>query len=81
MIYTFGEGDDTVPCPVETPAGQADFITARNVKAVRTGEMDALGRETAKHFMLAGPEGAIVTEYATFHDNAGLRFTNPDVKF
>ena len=43
--------------------------------------MDALNRETAKHFMLAGPEGAIVTEYATFHDNDGLRFTNPDVKF
>jgi hypothetical protein len=31
--------------------------------------------------MLAGPDGAIVTEYATYHDNAGLRFTNPGVKF
>lgn len=81
MIYSFGEGEQTVPCPVETPASQGDFITARRVKTVRAGEMDALNRETARHFMLAGDEGAIVTEYATFHDNAGLRFTNPDVKF
>lgn len=81
MIYTFSEGEPTVPCPVETPASQADFITATHVKAVPTGEMDALNRETAVHFMLAGPEGAIVTEYATFHDNDALRFTNPDVKF
>ena len=81
MIYTFAEGEPTVPCPVKTPDSQGEFITARNVKAVPIGEMDTLNAETAKHFMLAGPEGAIVTEYATFHDNDGLRFTNPDVKF
>jgi len=80
MIYTFGEGEPTKPCPVKTPASQAKFITARHVKSVALGEMDALGRPTAKHFMLAGPEGAIVTEYATFHDNAALRFTNPRAK-
>jgi len=43
--------------------------------------VDSLGRATAKHFMIAGPSGAIVTEYGTFHDNAGLRFTNTGVKF
>jgi len=81
MIYTFAEGQETVPCPVQTPASQAEFITAKQVKEVNIGEIDALNRPEAKHFMLAGPEGAIVTEYATFHDNDGLRFTNPDVKF
>jgi len=29
------------------------------------------------HFMMAGPEGAVVTETATFHDGAGLRFSVP----
>ena len=81
MIYTFAEGAETVPCPVQTPASQADFITAKHVKAVQIGEVGALNRPTAMHFMLAGPEGAIVTEYANFHDNAALRFTNPGVKF
>ena len=27
------------------------------------------------HFMMAGPEGAIVDEWACYHDNDGLRFT------
>jgi hypothetical protein len=40
-----------------------------------------LNRVGAKHFMIAGPQGAIVSEYATFHDGDGLRFTNPNVKF
>jgi hypothetical protein len=31
---------------------------------------------TTFHFLMAGPEGAIVSEWATYHDNAGLRFTN-----
>ena len=29
------------------------------------------------HFMMAGPEGAVVCEWANYHDNAGLRFTHP----
>ena len=81
MIYTFSEGDETTPCPVQTPASQADFITVKHVKAVREGEIDALNRPTAMHFMIGGPDGAIVTEYANFHDNAALRFTNPGVQF
>jgi len=81
MVYLFGEGEETKPCPVALPASQEKFITVRNCKILREGEIAALNRPEAKHFMVAGPEGAIVTEYATYHDNAGLRFTNPGVKF
>lgn len=35
------------------------------------------GQEPTWHFMMGGPEGAVVSEYATFHDNDGLRFTCP----
>jgi len=80
-IYTFGEGDETKPCPIQLPASQAKFITSKNCKLLKEGDIAALNRAEAKHFMIAGPEGAIVTEYATYHDNAGLRFTNPGVKF
>ena len=31
--------------------------------------------------MMGGPEGAIVSEYATFQDKEALRFSNPGVKF
>ena len=33
------------------------------------------------HFMMAGPEGAIVNESATFHDGAGLRYSIPSAVF
>lgn len=81
-ICTFGEGDaPEKACPVTLPASQKDFITVRAWNRVNEGEVDSLKRATAKHFMIAGSQGAIVTEYGTFHDNAGLRFTNPKVKF
>lgn len=35
------------------------------------------GCEPTWHFMMGGPEGAVVSEYATFHDNDGLRFSCP----
>jgi len=33
------------------------------------------------HWMYAGDEGAIVTEYATYHDGSALKFSNPNVSF
>ena len=81
MIYTLGEGDETTPLPVKLPDSQADFITVGHCIEVRPGEVQSLNRPCAKHFMVAGPDGAIVTEYATFHDNDALRFTNPGVEF
>lgn len=80
-IFTFGEGEPTSPCPIELPKSQEKFITTRHCQMLKPGEIASLNRAEAKHFMIAGPEGAIVTEYATYHDNAGLRFTNPGVKF
>ena len=41
------------------------------------GKVHKLAAPETWHFMQAGPEGAIVFEFATFHDNAGLRFTVP----
>ena len=81
MIYAFGEGDETNPLPVTLPESQAKFITVKHCQALKPGEVLELNRPEAKHFMIAGPEGAIVTEYATYHDGDGLRFTNPGVKF
>lgn len=78
MVYTLGEGEETKPMPIKLPQSQAKFITVKNCLPLKPGEVRGLNRLTAKHFMIAGPQGAIVTEYATYHDNAGLRFTNPD---
>jgi len=41
------------------------------------GKVIKLAGPETWHFMMGGKDGAIVTEYATFHDSAGLRFTVP----
>ena len=46
-------------------------------KWVADGRAHKLPKIETWHFMMAGPEGAVVTETATFHDNAGLRFSVP----
>jgi len=83
-IFNFGEGgskDD--PLPVELPKSQLDAnaITAFKCVELRavtgSGKGEAgLNRLEAFHFMMGGPNGTIVTEYATYHSGEGLRFQN-----
>ncbi len=51
-------------------------VKSRNYVIQKVGEVLPLKELATFHFMMAGPEGAIVSEWATYHDNAGLRFTN-----
>lgn len=81
MIYTFGEGEETKPCPVKLPDSQLPGgVSVKHCTPLQPGEIASLQRATARHFMIAGPEGAVVTEYGTFHDMDGLVFTNPKAK-
>jgi hypothetical protein len=80
MIYTFGEGEPTPGLLVKVPESQRKLIKSQHCTPLAIDELADLNRREAWHFMVAGPEGALVTEYATFHDGDGLRFTNPKVK-
>lgn len=80
MIYTFGEGDATPQYIDRIPASQRDIVKSRCCNPLGIDEIGHLNRLTAFHFMVAGPEGALVTEYGTFHDMDGLRFSNPKAK-
>lgn len=80
-ICTFGEEGGPLPPGITLPPSQEKYITVRKCYEMQPGEIRTLNRVTAKHFMMGGPQGAIVSEYATFHDGDGLRFTNPGVKF
>ena len=77
MIYTFGEGDPTPDLIDKIPPSQRDLVESRCCLPLGIDEVGDLNRLTAWHFMVAGPEGALVTEYGTFHDMDGLRFSNP----
>jgi D-lyxose ketol-isomerase len=80
MIYTFGEGEPTPDLLVKVPESQRKLIESQHCTPLSIDDVADLNRREAWHFMVAGPEGALVTEYGTFHDGDGLRFTNPKVK-
>ncbi len=83
QIHTFGEGEPTRNLPCRLPQSQlkVDAITVRACLTLNEGETASLNRLLARHFMIAGPEGAIVTEYGTPHYDDALEFTNKSVIF
>lgn len=80
MIYTFGEGEPTPELLSRIPESQRSVVKSRHCQPLGIDEVGHLSRRTAWHFMVAGPEGALVTEYGTFHDMDGLKFSNPKAK-
>ena len=73
--YNFSEIGEETPNAPAIPATHGP-IKSKNFVIQQVGEVLPLKQLTTFHFLMAGPEGAIVSEWATYHDNAGLRFTN-----
>ena len=80
MVYTFGEGEPTAELLDKIPPSQRDVVKSRHGQALGIDQIGHLNRLLAWHFMVAGPEGALVTEYGTFHDMDGLQLSNPKAK-
>ncbi len=78
--YNYSIGDST-PNPPELPESQKDHITVSHFQVQHVDEILSLVELESPHFLYAGPEGVIVTEYGSYHDGNGLRFTNPDAVF
>jgi len=78
-VTLFGEGEPSPGAEKSIPPSHRAIAKARTMQVVKPGEHGILAGPEQRHFMVAGPEGAIVSEYATYHDMAGLRFTHPDV--
>ena len=74
-VYNFSEvGEETPDAPV-IPASHG-VIKSKNFVVQNIGDVLRLKELGTFHFMMAGPHGAIVNEWACYHDNDGLRFTN-----
>lgn len=74
-VFNFSEiGDKSTNAPaisaVHGPVKSKNFVVQEVGDVLRLKELGTY------HFMMAGPEGAIVDEWASYHDNAGLKFTN-----
>lgn len=80
MIYTFGEGEPTAQLLDKIPESQRASVKSQHAAALNLHEVDHLNRVDAWHFMIAGDEGAWVTEYGMFQDAAAIRFSNPKGK-
>ncbi|MDO5567223.1 MAG: hypothetical protein Q4G59_11250 [Planctomycetia bacterium] len=78
-IYNFGKGGEKTPEVLAMlPKSQLDAgaVTCFNYKVLNVGDTGRLTAIADPHFMMAGPEGAIVTEYGCYHSMDGLGFTN-----
>lgn len=79
-IYNYSVGEETPGGP-KLPECQNGHITAKNYVKQNPDEIIHLNELEAPHFMMAGPDGAVVYEFASYHDMEGLKFTNPKAVF
>lgn len=87
-VWTFAKGGSEAdlckypPDIAEALQSQLDAkaVQCFNGKQLKQGELNNLTGLTDPHFMIAGPEGAIVSEYGSYHSFGGLTFTNPAAK-
>lgn len=79
-IVTFGEGAPTPELLTQVPESQRASIQSKHGAPLGLHETGHLNRVDAWHYMIAGPQGAWVTEYGMFQDVAALRFSNPKGK-
>ncbi|SDR47800.1 hypothetical protein [Pseudovibrio sp. Tun.PSC04-5.I4] len=80
-IFTYAQGEATEGVNADIPSSHKDCTTALHREEVTEGNVARLSAPGERHWMRAGPEGAIVTEYASHHDHEGLRFSHPNGKF
>lgn len=86
-VYSFSEiGEPNLDQFPEVKAllapEQVKHLKSKHVeKWEADGKVYKLAKTESWHFLMGGPEGAVVSEFATYHDNEGLRFSNPKVKF
>jgi len=82
MSYVYGEGKPTKNIKAVVPkCHQNGTVSVWHETILREGQCTTLNRETARHWQFGGPEGAVISEYATFHDNDGVRHSDPEIVF
>ncbi|MBI9017566.1 MAG: hypothetical protein JEZ07_09940 [Phycisphaerae bacterium] len=74
LSYIVGEGEANLPPEVKVPAFTK--YTTEHCVPTYPGQYVQLNRVTARHWQYGGPEGAIITESANYHDDAGVNFTD-----
>jgi D-lyxose ketol-isomerase len=78
--YFYSEGEPSPGVDERIPPSHRQCAKARHEVFKGPGEVVVQPVPEARHWMKAGPEGAIVTEVATYHSMDALRFSHPKAK-
>jgi len=82
LSHIGGEGEPNLGPDVVIPKWHMDgTVTVKHEVAAAPGDFVPLNRAGARHWQLAGPEGAILTEVANVHDNDGVRHSDKKLVF
>jgi hypothetical protein len=77
LSHIVGEGEANLGPDVVIPKCHMNgTATTMHEVAAGPGDFVPLVREGSRHWQLAGPEGAIITEVANVHDNSGVRHSD-----
>lgn len=78
--FNFGIGEPTPNAP-QLPESQKGAITVSNFVVMEEGDILPLKKLLSRHFLLAGDNGTVISEFGTYQDGNGLKFTNPKAIF
>jgi D-lyxose ketol-isomerase len=81
LSYTYGEGDSTMSSKIKIPEFELAHVSVYHETPLGPGQTAVLERETARHWQFGGPEGAVISEYGSYHDNAAVRHSDPNIVF
>jgi D-lyxose ketol-isomerase len=81
LSYVYGEGERTPNLHAVVPDFEKNNVSVWHETILEPGQSAKLNRPTARHWQFAGPEGAIITEAASYHDNAAVRHSDPKIVF
>jgi len=80
MSHIVGEGEPNLPADVLIPkCHNGGTVTVKHDVLASPGEFVPLNRAGAHHWQYGGPEGAIITEVANVHDDAGVRLLDKKI--
>jgi D-lyxose ketol-isomerase len=80
MVHIYGEGQPTPGADDDIADTDKQLWIAKTKKKLLPGQVGRLEGAETMHWMQAGDEGAIVSEFSTFHDGNALKFSNPNAK-
>ena len=81
ISYTYGEGEETKDMKAVIPEFEKKYVSVKHETILKPGQVDVLKKKEAHHWQFGGPEGAILTECGSYHDNKGVVHSDTTLVF